>query len=90
MSDPSTPIVQLKNVGPKGREWLASLELETLGDIERMGIPAIYHALKAQGRPVSANLLYALQGALLGIHWQDVPEEMKADLRRAVATKDGT
>jgi DNA transformation protein and related proteins len=83
MPDPTTPVWQLKNLGPKSKVWLGELNIHTLADIERVGVVEIYHQCKAHGHPASANLLYALQGAILGIHWNDVPSEMRAELRRA-------
>ncbi len=84
MPDPTTPVHKLKNFGPKSHAWLDEIGIHTVADIERVGVVEIYRQLQARGRPVSANLLYALQGARLGIHWTDVPLEMRAELRQAM------
>jgi len=34
--------------------------------------------------------LYSLQGALLGLHWDDLPTELKTELRKQVDKKRST
>jgi hypothetical protein len=38
--------------------------------------------VRANGRRASVNLLYALEGALLGLRWDRVPEVVRANLRQ--------
>ncbi len=77
-----TPI---KNMGPKSRVWLHEIGIDTLEDLEAIGAVEAYRRLKAS-RPteVSLNALWGLQGALLNIHWNALPPDMKADLRAQV------
>ncbi len=70
--------------GPRTRAWLATIGVTTIEDIRRLGPVAIYHVLKEQGYPVSLNLVYALEGALLGVPWNRLPPDVKAELRSAV------
>jgi DNA transformation protein len=84
MTEPATPVNRLVNLGPKSTTWLHAIGVYTVDDIERVGVVEIYRQLKAQGFPVTANLLYALQGALMGIRWDHLPPELRAELRRAV------
>ena len=52
---------------------------ETLAQLEADGAAVVFWRLR-QSQPVSLNMLWALQGALLDIHWARLPEEMKAAL----------
>jgi DNA transformation protein len=71
---------KLKNVGPKSAAWLRQVGVRTQGDLETLGAVAAFIKVKRAGFRPSLNLLYALEGALLGCHWQQVPEERRAVL----------
>jgi len=71
-----------KNIGPKTLERLQAVGVNSLEDLEAMGAVEVYRQLKAAyPRDVSIVALYALQGALLNLHWNALPPEMKAELR---------
>jgi len=71
-----------KNIGPKTLERLQAVGVSSLEDLEAMGAVEVYRQLKAAyPRDVSIVALYALQGALLNLHWNALPPEMKAELR---------
>ncbi len=53
-------------------------------DVRRIGSVEICRMLKMHEFPASLNLAYTLEGALLGIHWTKVPEDVKAALRRVL------
>ena len=75
---------KLPNIGEKSASWLEAIGIETTQDLEQIGIVPAYCLLKAQGYPVTANLLYALYGALHNISWQKVPLETKTSLLKEV------
>ncbi len=70
------------NLGPTSRLWLSAIGVRTVADIRRIGSVEIYRLLKAQGYPASMNLVYAMEGAVLGLHWNALPASVKAELRR--------
>ncbi len=70
----------LLNLGPKSASWLAEIGVRTRQDLVARGIVPAYCLLKAQGYPVSLNLLYALYGALHDIPWNKLPPEVKKQL----------
>ena len=74
---------KLKNVGPKSAAWLRQVGVRTQGDLEALGAVAAFIKVKRAGFKPSLNLLYALEGALLGCHWQQVPEARRTDLLAA-------
>jgi DNA transformation protein len=83
--NPTTLLNQLKNFGPKSRAWLEAIGITTLEQIEQEGVVEVYRRLKMHfPQNVSLNLLYALQAAVLNIHWNALPPELKAELRAQV------
>ncbi|HLF72889.1 MAG TPA: TfoX/Sxy family protein [Anaerolineales bacterium] len=75
----------MKNIGPKSRQWLASVGVHTLDDVVRLGVVETYKRVRAAyPEKVSLNLLYALQGALLDLPWNEVPPDIKEELKQQV------
>jgi DNA transformation protein and related proteins len=73
----------LSNIGPKTATWLESIGVKTLDDIEKLGVIEVYERLKlAYPEQVSLNALWALQGAILDMPWNQLPESVKEDLKR--------
>jgi DNA transformation protein len=75
----------MKNLGPKSSEWLASVGVHTLDDVVALGVVETYNRVKAAyPEKVSLNLLYGLQAALLDISWNELPADIKAELKRQI------
>ena len=75
----------MKNMGPKSREWLNSVGIHTLDDVARLGVVEAYRRVKAAyPEKVSLNLLYGLQAALLDLPWNELPPDIKEELKRQV------
>lgn len=71
---------KLRNVGPKSAAWLRQVGIRTQTDLETAGSVAAFIKVKRAGFRPSLNLLYALEGALLGCHWQQVPEARRTEM----------
>lgn len=71
---------KLRNIGPKSAAWLRQVGLRSREDLEALGAVDAFMRVKRAGFKPSLNLLYALEGALLDCHWQEVPELRRADL----------
>jgi hypothetical protein len=79
----------MKNMGPKSTEWLASVGIHTLDDVAEIGVVESYLRVKAAyPENVSLNLLYGLQAALLDLPWNELPPDIKADLKGQVENFD--
>lgn len=74
---------KLRNIGPKSAAWLRQVGLRTREELEALGAVAAFMRVKRAGFKPSLNLLYALEGALLDCHWQEVPEQRRAELVQA-------
>lgn len=75
----SAPL-KLRNIGPKSAAWLRQVGLRTEEDLRAIGALEAFMRVKRAGFKPSLNLLYALEGALLGCHWQDVSAERRSEL----------
>ncbi len=71
-------------IGPKSAAWLRQVGIRSHEDLVASGSVAAYVKCKRAGFRPSLNMLYALEGALLGCHWQKVPEEHRAALAAQV------
>lgn len=81
---PDSELETLLNLGPKSTSWLIEIGVQARQDLVEMGVVPAYCLLKAQGYPVSLNLLYALYGALHDIPWNKLPLEVKEQLQTEV------
>jgi DNA transformation protein len=75
---------QLRNIGPKSAAWLRQVGLRTEEDLRAAGTVDAFMRVKRAGFRPSLNLLYALEGALQGCHWQEVPTERRQEMVQAV------
>ena len=76
---------KLRNIGPKSAAWLRQVGLRTQEDLESVGAVEAFIRVKRAGFRPSLNLLYALEGALLDCHWQQLPEARRGELLVAYA-----
>lgn len=75
----SSPL-KLRNIGPKSAAWLRQVGLRTEEDLRAIGALDAFVRVKRAGFKPSLNLLYALEGALLDCHWQEIPAERRTEL----------
>jgi len=71
---------KLMNVGPKSAAWLRQVGIRSRADLVAHGSVAAFAKIKRAGFKPSLNLLYALEGALLECHWQQLPEDRRSAL----------
>ncbi|OHE82234.1 MAG: transcriptional regulator [Lysobacterales bacterium GWF1_69_6] len=71
---------KLRNIGPKSAAWLRQTGIRTQEDLVAVGSLAAFVRVKRAGFKPSLNLLYALEGAILGCHWQEIPDERRSEL----------
>lgn len=75
-------LARLKNIGKTSAQWLHEAGIHSLADLEDVGAVEAWRRVKAlYPNRVSLLILYALQGALLNLHWNALPPDMKADLK---------
>lgn len=71
---------KLRNIGPKSAAWLRQVGLRSEQDLIAAGAVGAFMKVKRAGFKPSLNLLYSLEGALVGCHWQEVPEARRQQL----------
>lgn len=71
---------RLLNIGAKSGAWLRQVGLRTHEDLAAIGALEAFLRVKRAGFKPSLNLLYALEGALMGCHWQQVDATRRAEL----------
>ena len=82
----SDDLLRLKNIGPATIRQLRDVGIEDEAALRQLGAPAAYHRLKHTfPREVSLVMLYALEGALRGCHWNRLPPAVKEELKAAAA-----
>lgn len=77
-------LADLPNLGPKSRHMLLAAGIASFEQLREMGSIAAYVKAKRAGGNVSLNLLWALEGALTGTHWQAVAREHRTSLLLAL------
>ena len=71
---------ELRNLGKTSAQWLHAVGIHNANDLRRLGAVSAYQAVRARGFRASKVLLYAIEGALLDVHWNDLPPGHKAQL----------
>ena len=76
------PIEYLRNLGPTSAAWLEELGIDSKADLQRFGSVVAYRLVRQRRGRCSLNLLWALEGALTGTDWRELPVDTKERLRR--------
>ncbi len=74
-------VVTLKNIGPQSAKWLAAVGIVTKKDLEDIGAVNAFRLMRSNGYNVTPVMLYALQGALMDLHWNRLPGKLKDEIR---------
>lgn len=73
-------LINLKNLGKTSVRWLDAVGIRTKAQLVSRGAVDIYRLVKSRGFRANRVLLYALQGAIMDIHWSELDPELKANL----------
>ena len=73
-------LADLPNLGPKSQQMLAAVGIDSLERLRELGAVCAYLRVKRDGGNASLNLLWALEGALTGQHWQVVAKQERLRL----------
>ncbi|MDQ3205677.1 MAG: TfoX/Sxy family protein [Pseudomonadota bacterium] len=71
---------KLRNIGPKSAAWLRQVGLRTPEELAEVGPVEAFMRVKRAGFKPTLNLLYAIEGALLDCHWQEVPDDRRKQM----------
>ncbi len=84
-SEKGPGLASLRNLGPKSAAALARVGVKTREDLQRLGGVGAFQLLKEKGIPVSKNMAYAIEGALMEVDWRALPFEFKLDINSRLA-----
>ncbi len=87
-TNPQNKLVGLKNIGPTIAKRLNEIGVYNLDDLQVLGPAQAYKKIKANypNKTISVcYYLYSFEGALLNMHWDDLPEDRKKELLDEVA-----
>ena len=76
-------LAELRNIGPTIKNRLNEIGVRTLADLKKVGAVNAYLRICAshpQRTIPVCYYLYSLQGALMDLHWDDLPERLKKSL----------
>jgi DNA transformation protein and related proteins len=83
-------LAELRNIGPTIENRLKEIGVRTRADLERVGAVNAYLRICADHANRTLPIcyyLYSLQGALMDLHWDDLPEDLKEELRSQATGK---
>ena len=88
MTSNSADLIGLKNLGMASVNILHAIGINSYQDLSSVGAVEAYCRIKSRGIHVSKVMLYALQGALMDVHWNDLSPELKAQLVKQAESQD--
>jgi DNA transformation protein len=80
----------MPNIGPTIQKRLHEIGIYTKADLAATGAVRAYKMIQNNypGKTIPVcYYLYSFQGALLNMHWDDLPKKIKDDLRKQVGKK---
>lgn len=80
----SNELIELKNLGKTSVQWLNAIGIRTPCQLKKSGSAATYCKIHGRGFKVSKVLLYALEGALTNMHWNELTLDHKNRLLKEV------
>lgn len=77
-------LAALPNLGPQSQTMLHSAGIQTVAQLRKLGAVAAYAQVKRLHAKASLNLLWALEGALCDLPWQEVARAHRTSLLLAL------
>ncbi|MCY3780573.1 MAG: TfoX/Sxy family DNA transformation protein [Chloroflexi bacterium] len=89
MDDRLNQLQSLKNIGAVSAEKLLGVGISSREQIEELGAVTVFQRLRER-YPVSMNMLWALQGALLDLPYYLIPKEIKDALLEELSNDENS
>ncbi|MFX3625910.1 MAG: TfoX/Sxy family protein [bacterium] len=81
----TTTLKQYKNIGATIEKRLNEIGVNSIDDLAKIGAANAYKKIKDNYPDKTLSVcyyLYSFQGALMDMHWDDIPVHIKDDLRK--------
>lgn len=72
---------KLPNIGKEIERQLIAVGISQPSELAKIGSKNAWLKIKAIDDSACINRLYALEGAILGMRWHDLPSDLKKDLK---------
>lgn len=82
-------LTSLPNIGPVLAEKLEAVGIRSRGDLESVGSVEAVLQIRGKLDDGCVNMLYALEGAIRGIRWHQIPKPDRESLHRAFRAAAG-
>ncbi|MBS5508036.1 MAG: TfoX/Sxy family protein [Akkermansia sp.] len=83
----TSDLSQAKNIGATIEKCLNEIDVFTLADLEKMTSVEAFKKIRGNYPDKTVPVcyyLYSLEGALLNLHWNDIPSELKEELKAKI------
>jgi len=76
----------LTNIGARTEKSLNEIGVHTLADLKKVGSVKAWHRMRAAHPKKDCCIcaLYALEGAIMDVRWNELPKEVKEGLKKRV------
>ncbi len=74
-------LTKLPNIGPVLAKKLNDIGVQSHADLAEMGSVAALIRIGQTDPTAFANMLYALEGAIVGVRWHDLPKEHRDNVK---------
>jgi DNA transformation protein len=71
----------MPNIGKELEKQLKQVGVETCEELVQLGSKEAFHRIRLTDQSACINRLYALEGAIQGIRWHYLPQDIKDDLK---------
>ena len=78
----TTPIEQLRNLGPTSASWLRACSIATIEELQQLGAGLAFRIVRDRYPTASLNLLWALAAGLENRDWRSLTKEERLRLRQ--------
>lgn len=76
-----TELSEMPNIGKKLAEYLNQANIGSAEELENMGSREAFKRLRCVREDACLNMLCALEGAVRGVRWHHLPQEIKQELK---------
>lgn len=73
-------LLTLRNLGKTSAQWLHATGIHSRDELHRHGPVGAYCAVRDRGFRASKALMFAIAGALEGVHWNELDPNYKQQL----------
>ena len=78
-------LLRLRNLGAVSAGWLQSVGIRTEAELRAVGAVSAFRMVAMAGHRPSLNFCYAVEAALRGVGWTELPPETRDGIRAALA-----